>query len=287
MSLQRIVPIGVVLVALLASASGPASSDKSGSAATALPVSPQLLIERDPAGISVTGAVSSDAHEAILRDVAGRHVPSSDIVFDVQRAELLPPGWALVTELTLRAMLTTRFSEAKVNAGGVSIRGVTADAAAWHDARSRLDASLLSGMQLETNVIEVPSMPDYLALCRRQFDALLKNRKLEFAIAGSSLESGAEALLDGLVEAAADCPDAVLSIRAGGDGPEVRASFFTGRAPARSRTEQRGPPAPRDHHGVCDRTGVRAADSAAADAARRVRRNDAAGPRGTAARPVT
>lgn len=219
MSLQRIVPIGVVLVALLASASGPASSDESGSAATALPVSPQLLIERDPAGISVTGAVSSDAHEAILRDVAGRHVPSSDIVFDVQRAELLPPGWALVTELTLRAMLTTRFSEAKVNAGGVSIRGVTADAAAWHDARSRLDASLLSGMQLETNVIEVPSMPDYLALCRRQFDALLKNRKLEFAIAGSSLESGAEALLDGLVEAAADCPDAVLSIRAGGDGP--------------------------------------------------------------------
>jgi outer membrane protein OmpA-like peptidoglycan-associated protein len=98
--------------------------------------------------------------------------------------------------------------------------GVTADADAWHDARSRLGSSLLSGMHLETRVIELPSLPDYDGLCRQQFDAVLKTRTLEFPVATSTLESNAEALLDSLIETAADCPKAKISIRASGDGPE-------------------------------------------------------------------
>ncbi|MCI0516830.1 MAG: hypothetical protein L0Y45_03255 [Woeseiaceae bacterium] len=196
------------------------TGDSPESPPESLPESPYLFIKRDVSGISVAGQVSSVAHEAILRDVAARNAPSSSpVAFHLQQAEFLPPGWALVTELTLRAMLWTQFSEAEVTATGVSISGVTTDPASWNDARARLDASLLSGMRLDTRVIDVPSTADFTMLCRRQFDAVLKTRRLEFAVATSSLESGAEALLDGLIVAATDCPGAMISIRANGDGP--------------------------------------------------------------------
>lgn len=205
---------------MLAASREPASSDDAGNIQGALPVTPYLHIKRDVSGISVAGQVSSVAHEAILRDVVGRIAPAYAVFFDLKQVESLPPGWALVTELALRAMLWTRFSDAEVTASGVSIRGVTRDADAWGNARSRLGASLLSGMQLETQVIELQSMPDYESLCRQQFDAVLKTRALEFAVAVSTLESNAAALLDSLIETAADCPDTIISIRASGDGPE-------------------------------------------------------------------
>lgn len=220
MTLDRIVLLGAALVALLVVSREPASSNDTGHSQAALPATPYLHIKRDVSGISVAGNVSSVAHEAILRDVIGRLAPAAAVSLDVQSAELLPPGWALVTELTLRATLWTRFSEAEVTANAVSIRGVTVDADAWRDARSRLGTSLLSGMQLDTRVIELPSLPDYERLCRQQFDAVLKTRTLEFPVAISTLESNAEALLDSLIETAADCPEAKISIRASGDGPE-------------------------------------------------------------------
>jgi hypothetical protein len=156
---------------------------------------------------------------------------------------LLPPGWALVTELALRATLWTRFSEAEVTAEEVSIRGVTTDAESWGDARSRLGATLLSGTQLETRVIEVPPIQDYQALCRQHFDAALQNRTLEFAIAKSTLESGAEALLDGLLEIVADCPDATILVRANADGDarDVRTvSFAMNFVPAKRESTAAG-----------------------------------------------
>ena len=219
MSLARIVLLGVALAALLVVSREPASNEDTGHSQAALPATPYLHIKRDVSGISVAGQISSVAHEAILRDVIGRLAPAAAVSFDVQSAEL-PPGWALVTELALRATLWTRFSEAEITASGVSIRGVTVDADAWRDARSRLGSSLLSGMQLETLVIELPSLPDYERLCRQQFDAVLKTRTLEFSVAMSTLESNAEALLDSLIETSADCPEARIAIRAGGDGPE-------------------------------------------------------------------
>jgi outer membrane protein OmpA-like peptidoglycan-associated protein len=207
-------------VALLVVSREPASSEDTGHGQAALPATPYLHIKRGVSGISVAGQVSSVAHEAILRDVIGRLAPSTAVSLDVHSAELLPPGWGLVTELALRATLWTRFSDAEVTASGVSIRGVTVDADAWRDARSRLGSSLLAGMQLETRVIELPSPPAYERLCRQQFDAVLKNRTLEFPVAMSTLESNAEALLDSLIETAADCPEAIISIRASGDGPD-------------------------------------------------------------------
>ncbi len=208
-----------MLTALLGVSREPvSSSDDTGHSRAAAPVAPYMRIERDVSGIFVAGQVSSVAHEAILRDVVGRLAPAVAVSFDVQLVELLPPGWALVTELALRAALWTHFSEAEVTASRVSIRGVTLDAGAWDDARSRLGASLLSGMHFETRVIELPSLPDYEKLCRQQFDAVLKTRTLGFAAAMSTLESSAEALLDSLIETAADCPEAIISIRASGDG---------------------------------------------------------------------
>ncbi len=220
MSSARIVLLGIALVALLAVSREPASGHDTGHSQTALPATPYLRIKRDVSGISVAGLVSSVAHEAILRDVVGRLAPAVAVTFEVRLAELPPPGWALVTELALRATLWTRFSEAEVTASGVSITGVTTDAEAWGDARSRLGLSLLAGTQLETRVIELRSLRDYESLCRQQFDAVLKTRTLEFPVAMSTLGSDAEALLDSLIETAADCPDARISIRASGDGPE-------------------------------------------------------------------
>jgi hypothetical protein len=102
---------------------------------------------------------------------------------------------------------------------------------------------LLSGTQLETRVIEVPPIQDYQALCRQQFDAALQNRTLEFAIAKSTLESGAEALLDGLLEIVADCPDATILVRANADGDarDVRTvSFAMNFVPAKRESTAAG-----------------------------------------------
>ncbi len=220
MSLARITLVGMMLTTLLTVSLEPASSEDTRHSQGALPATPHLRINRDVSGIFVAGQVSSVAHEAILRDVVSRAAPASAVFFDLQHAELLPPGWALVTELALRATLWIRFSDTEVTASGVSIRGVTTEAEAWSDARARLGASLLAGMQLETRVIELPAMPDYENLCRQQFEAVLKTRTLEFAIAMSTLESNANALLDSLLETAADCPGAIISIRASGDGPD-------------------------------------------------------------------
>ncbi len=214
----------MMLTSLLAVGGEPASTGSAPDSYTALPVTPYFRIRRDETGTSVTGQISSIAHEAILHDVVSSIASSTVVFLELREVTLLPPGWALVTELALRATLWTRFSEAEVTADEVSIRGVTTDADSWGDARSRLDASLLPGMRLETHVIEVPPIRDYQALCRQQFDAALQNRALEFDIAKSTLESGAEALLDSLLEIAGDCPEATIFLRAGGDGPESAAA---------------------------------------------------------------
>jgi len=195
-------------------------------------VEPQLKIRVDSSSIVVAGVVSSAAHEAILQDAARRPDSSVDVYFDLQEASLMPPGWALITELALRLALLTRFSETTVSDSGVVMQGITADAVAWNRERARLEAALLPGMGIETRVVEVLPSPDFAELCRLQFKAILKNRSLTFAVASGDIEGNGHPLLDSLIEAAADCPSAVIGIQASGDGP---ASVAANRSLAEAR----------------------------------------------------
>jgi hypothetical protein len=196
---------------------------------------PVITIHRDASGLSIAGEVSSSAHEAILRDLARLPENSAQAVFDIHEGLLTPPGWALVTEFALRAALLTNFSETSVTVDGVFIRGVTSDAREWTAGLARLEKALLPGMKLQSGVVSVAPADNFEALCRLAFDALTKDKPIEFAIASSAIGSNALSLLDGLVETAADCPGAIIGVRARGDGAEsVTANRALGDARAAS-----------------------------------------------------
>jgi hypothetical protein len=178
----------------------------------------EMQIRRDASLIAVSGQVSSRAHEAILRELLGRPDVTTPVSFELQEVQISPPGWALVTELTLRAALLTRFSQVTINSTGVSIRGITSDQLQWAAAIDRLRSALLPGMQLDTRVIELAPAPEFATLCQKQFDALIDKGSIGFAVGITEIATREQALLDGLIETAADCSGWQISVRVRGDG---------------------------------------------------------------------
>jgi len=178
----------------------------------------EMQIRRDASLIAVSGQVSSPAHEAILRDLLSRSDIATPVAFELHEVQISPPGWALVTELALRATLLTRFSQVTVDSAGVLIRGVTSEPLEWAAAIDRLRSALLPGMQLDTRVIELAPAPAFARLCQTQFDALTSKGSIGFAVGRAEITTRAQALLDGLIETATDCSGWQISIRAHGDG---------------------------------------------------------------------
>lgn len=178
----------------------------------------EMQIRRGASELEISGQTSSDAHEAILLDILEQQLSSSDVSTDFRRFELPPPGWALLTELGLRAVLLTRFSEASIDSGGITIRGVTDDPGAWQTAVKRLQSALLPGMQFENRVLELEPAPAFASLCRDRFAAAISKGPLEFAAGQSELKPDALSLLDSLIEAAADCSSWHINLRVAGDG---------------------------------------------------------------------
>jgi hypothetical protein len=229
-----IATLGITLAATFAADGMPVVDPSSLPSERETTTAPRMMIKRDASAVSLTGQISSVAHEVILRDVLSQRDSRMTVTIDLNGADRTPPGWALVTELALRAALWTQFSETLVTGEEISIRGITADPASWTTALAMLKKSLLPGMRLKTQVIEVAPV-DFEGLCLRQFKAVLKNRKIEFGAGAAAIDSSAQSLLDSLIETAVDCPKAIIFVHANGDGPaSVAGNRLLGKARAQS-----------------------------------------------------
>ena len=187
----------------------------SASADEASAATPSLSMTRDAEGLTVRGSASSDAHETILRETARSMLgddTSESRSFDMSVGALTPPGWSLVTEMVLRALLTASNASAEITPQAVVIEGISADADRWQAAIQRVDAALPDGMSLRQQVVTVDLQASYETLCRRQFLQIARDNRIRFFNSGSVINSDAYRSLDALVELSAQCPDLMIEV---------------------------------------------------------------------------
>lgn len=172
----------------------------------------EFQIDRQGKSLIVTGEVSSDAHVAALRRVINEDF--SDITVDIELtpAVELPAGWSLVIEQALRSSRLLQSGSVRIDGQAIILRGYRADDATWQAAMKRLNATLLDGMQQRDETLAQPASLDFAELCQRQFDAALRGRRVMFQFDSTALRSAAFPLLDAIVEIAADCADAQITI---------------------------------------------------------------------------
>ena len=174
--------------------------------------SPVLTVERKNSTIIIAGDVSSDAHEARILEIAESFTPDAEVRLEMRIRTPLPAGWALVTELLLRAIKETRSSVANVNEQQIFIRGFTSDRAAWQAAIEQLEKNLLPDMRFGHEVEELTFAASFEEQCRQLFTSALRDRHIRFKHSGYELSTSAYSLIDELIQIAADCPTAVITI---------------------------------------------------------------------------
>lgn len=171
-----------------------------------------MRIEKTAQRLIIRGDVSSTAHEIILRQAAEQYFGSLESTFELRLKALTPPGWALITELTLRAVAQTQSATASIGVDLIELRGITPADSDWPAAIDRVAVFLLPGMRLEYNVAEVKTAGTYREMCRKQFDGALRHGKYQFASGSRQLPSNMLATLDALAEIAIDCPEAIITV---------------------------------------------------------------------------
>lgn len=176
-----------------------------------------LTISRSPTRLDVEGDASSVAHEAILRESVNRFYGAEalqTVNIDLRKPVHTPPGWALITDMVLRAVSTTRSGNAEITDSTVRIRGISTSLQDWEAALLSVEAALLDGMTLDHEIVTVDKRDSFESLCRRQLLQLVRNNRIEFFRSGALLRSNAFPTLDAIVELAIDCPQ--LKIRVTG-----------------------------------------------------------------------
>ncbi len=156
--------------------------------------------------------MSSVAHESILRQRTQALFPQKSTSFDLRERPAMPPGWALTSEMRLRAVAETYSSVTKITAAGIEVRGITGDASAWHNGLTQVELRLLPGMRLEDEVSEIRPTDSPDRHCAAVFRSALRGRNIEFPRSGGSLGTRAGPLLDELIQIATDCPAGHISI---------------------------------------------------------------------------
>lgn len=174
--------------------------------------------------VSISGAVSSAAHEGILKRTAALAFPEAGLRIDLQPGEQLPPGWALTTELTLKAMALAYSGQADIRADSIRIRGITTEPERWQAAVTRLEQHLLPGMQLDQEVLRLRQGVSHEESCRRQFSVALQDRRIDFATSSAEIGTASLPVLDSLLQIAVDCPAAVMRITGHTDDSGVAAA---------------------------------------------------------------
>lgn len=176
-----------------------------------------LTITRTRSRLDISGNVSSAAHETILRNSVARFfgVEDSEFVsFELHDSTDTPAGWALITDMVLRALATTLSATAEISASSIRVRGVTTTAADWAAAIQRVEIALLDGMTLDYDVVTVSEDEHFQLLCRRQILQFARDNHIQFILSGAELRTNALPTLDAMVEVAVDCPQ--LKIRVTG-----------------------------------------------------------------------
>lgn len=202
----------VVATVLLSIANGAGEAREQIVVAEAATFAPKMRLEYAKSRLSITGDTSSIAHEAILRQAALKLFPEAKHHFDFRQRTTMPPGWALLTELTLRALAQTYSSTAFIADSKITLRGITMQQAAWDEAAARLDKNLPAGTVLQQQVIVLQPGASLQNQCSALFHAALQGRKVEFPRDSAELGSNAFSLLDELIQIVADCPAARVSI---------------------------------------------------------------------------
>lgn len=173
---------------------------------------PTLIIERRNSHVTITGDVSSVENEIRILQLAESFEPNIEVEKDLRLRASLPAGWALVTELALRAVMDMHSSAAYVDEQRISIRGFTTDPVAWQAAAKQLAENLLPGMRFENEVELLPLGDTHEEQCRRLFTSVTSERHVGFRPSSDELNSNAFPLLDEIIQIAADCPSAAITI---------------------------------------------------------------------------
>ena len=175
-------------------------------------IPPHLTIEHSQSHIELRGDVSSLAHGAMLRQTVLQRFPDKQPVFRLTVRPALPPGWALVTEMTLRGLAETHSASASISVSEIFVRGITTSRARWSGAASRIEQSLLPGMSFRHQVDEIRMPASLRRQCIELFRTAIRGRRIEFAPASAELGTGSAPLLDEVIQIAADCPLANITI---------------------------------------------------------------------------
>ncbi len=172
----------------------------------------QLNIVRTLDSIVVTGTTSSSAHEEILRTLSAELFADLDQRFDLVAGVPAPPGWSLVTEQTLRTLAMTRHGKASVSPAVLSLQGVYDDPAAWGQALTRLERTLLSDMLIVNEAVAYDDRLSFAELCQQQFSKAVASGEVRFALGSNVLSPASYPFLDALIEIAADCPGSRVAV---------------------------------------------------------------------------
>ncbi len=173
---------------------------------------PQLRIDVNRSGVTFRGVVSSVAHESILRQRALALFPDKTQAFYVREQPALPPGWALLSEVTLRAVADSYSSTTRISATLISITGITSSQSNWQAGLARIEKNLLPAMKFEHEMAEIGLPGSHEDQCAKLFAATIRDRSVEFPRSGTSLRSSAHPFLDKLIQIAVDCPNAQFRI---------------------------------------------------------------------------
>jgi len=196
----------------------PASADATGTTEDRADTPLVLTIHKNPQALQIQGIASSTAHEVILRRTAERYYGNATIVIDLDGGIRTPPGWALVTELVLRALAHTDAARATITASLVSIEGVSTHPSDYAAALQRIESALLENMSVESHVAGIAANRSFDELCQARFRMTEKSGTIEFAVSATEFGPNALPLLDALVEIAVDCPGTRIRVTGHTDG---------------------------------------------------------------------
>lgn len=206
--MSRIAFLCVLLAALFAR----------GQDESVLPAAPEMFIETTRDSVAIRGPVSSSAHESILNRIITERFGDRTADIELTEGSALPPGWALTTEMTLRALSETRNATATITGGGIRIKGVTTSAPGWQEAVARVEQSLLPGMSFTHDVVAIKPYGSINRQCIELFRTAMRGRKIEFEHGSAQLGTAAAPMLDELVQIASDCPSSTIAITGHTDG---------------------------------------------------------------------
>ncbi len=173
---------------------------------------PVVAIQKSQQTLTISGVASSRAHEVILRQTALQYFDGLTITVDLGSSERTPPGWALVTELVLRALAHTDAARASISTAAIRIEGVTRRQNEYELALQRVESALPDGMSIESHVTGMSSDASFVELCQERFRITAMSSTIEFAVSTTDFNENALPLLDALIEIAIDCPSTTIRV---------------------------------------------------------------------------